>query len=120
MLTISRKQEKNEIAKLLQMAAQKYIEGLAIKPNDDTILFNYGDVLAELAKMEETEEKMDAMFTFAREKYATSSIDSITLNNWGFALFEHALLKKGNAKIELLNEAEQKYKGKCATEKYIT
>jgi hypothetical protein len=34
------KQSKNEILALLDKAAEKYRDGLAIKPNDDTILFN--------------------------------------------------------------------------------
>jgi len=114
-------QDQDEIQKFLEMATQKYIDGLAVKPKDDTILFNWGDVLVEQAKMAETEDEMDKLFEVAREKYSQSSIDPITLNNWGFAYYEHAVLKSGEAKIKLLDEAELKYKEALLLEsKYYT
>ena len=64
-----------------------------------------------MAKMQDSEELTDKIFALALEKYSTTSIDSITLNNWGFAYYEQALIKKGNAKLLLLDEAEKKYKG---------
>ena len=39
--SICRKQEKSEIVDLLEISAQKFVEGLALRSNDDTILFNY-------------------------------------------------------------------------------
>jgi tetratricopeptide (TPR) repeat protein len=74
-----------------------------------------GDVLSEQAKCADTEQEMDKIFEIARSKYALSSVDPITLNNWGFVYYEHAILKTGSEKSLLLDQAEEKYKGKMIT-----
>eukprot|EP01117_Protostelium_nocturnum_P016011 TRINITY_DN6261_c0_g1_i1.p1 TRINITY_DN6261_c0_g1~~TRINITY_DN6261_c0_g1_i1.p1 ORF type:complete len:943 (-),score=305.79 TRINITY_DN6261_c0_g1_i1:33-2861(-) len=112
-----KKQRREEAKNLLELSVEKYVQGLAIRPNDDSIQFNIGDALVELAKMEDDEEKMDQYFEVARSRYALSCIDSITLNNWGFAFLENGILRKDpRRKLDMLLEAEKKFQDALSVE----
>lgn len=107
-----RKQEKWEVRKYLELSVEKYMQGLAVKPEDEAILFNLGDVVVELAKMEEDPVKLDQYFSIARSKYSQSTHDSITLNNWGFAFYENGMMRTDyEGKLSMLSQAEQKFNG---------
>jgi hypothetical protein len=78
------KQSKQEILTLLLEATSKFGAGLKVKVDDDTILFNWGDVLAEQAKFEHDPVEQEALYQQAISNYSRSTVDPITLNNWGF------------------------------------
>lgn len=65
--------------------------------------------MAEQSRITTSKEECEALFELAIETYSKSSTDSITLNNWGFALYEHATLKEGKEKEILLQESHKKY-----------
>lgn len=75
--------------------------------------FFQGDVLAELSRISESKEESLRLYSKAIEHYSRSSLDCITLNNLGFAIYERALIQEDpEEKMKLLNEAESKYRGK--------
>lgn len=77
---------------------------------EPSLIYSQGDVLAELAKMEDDPSRLNVYFEIARSKYAQSRHDSVTLNNWGFAYLENAIWQEDRDKMMyMLTCAQEKF-----------
>lgn len=83
-----------------QNASTAFEKASILNPKDDSVFNNWGNALAELAKVKDNDEKL---YTQAIEKYEKASIfnpkDANIFNNWGTALFKLAHAKENDEKL---------------------
>jgi tetratricopeptide (TPR) repeat protein len=94
-------------------AREMYEAALAVKPNRQEALHNWGNLLLDQAKMKEGEEA-DLLFDAAEEKYRQALMAGPTqpevFINWGNLLLERAKAKPGGEGDRFFAAAESKYK----------
>lgn len=103
-----------EADRLLSQAIEKYQAALSIKPNMVQALNNWGNALADLARLKIGEEaKADLLFAEAERKYeaalALKPDMAEALFNWGSALLDQGGTKKGEDADRISAKAAEKY-----------
>ena len=113
----SKRGDEDVAAKLLVEAAEKYQAAVTIKPDMTAGLNNWGNALADLARIRKGEES-DALFNQAAEKYLaalTAKPDMAeALVNWGNALLDQGGMKTGELRERFFAEAAEKYQAALA------
>lgn len=102
-----------EADRLFPEARAMYEAALAVKPDRQEALHNWGNLLLDLAKAK-TGPEADQLFAEAETKYETANRIKPdrhgVLINWGNLLLERAKRKTGGAAEQLFLAAEEKYK----------
>jgi tetratricopeptide (TPR) repeat protein len=116
--TARTKRDDDEVAaRLLAEAAEKYRAAVTIKPSMTAGLNNWGNALADLARIKKGEDS-DALFSQAAEKYqaalAAKPDMAEALVNWGNALLDQGGMKTGELREQLFSEAADKYQAALA------
>jgi cytochrome c-type biogenesis protein CcmH/NrfG len=101
-----------EAFQLFEKAGEKYAAALAIKPDKNEALNNWGNAVAAQAKTTKGAEA-DRLFEEAGARYAAAlgikPGSHQSLSNWGITLAEQAQTKKGPEADRLFEQAGEKY-----------
>jgi hypothetical protein len=107
-----------EADRLYAESAEKYKAALDIKPRMAQALNNWGNTLADRARINKGKPNVDALFAEASEKYrealAIKPDMAEALFNWGSAVLDYGGNKSGEEADRLFMEAAEKYQAAFA------
>jgi tetratricopeptide (TPR) repeat protein len=114
----AKKTSSEEADRLFAQAQENYEAALSIKPKMEQAYNNWGNALADWARMKVGEPKADLLFAQAAKKYeaaiAIKPDMAEALFNWGSALLDQGGTKKGEEADRLSAEAAEKYQAALA------
>jgi hypothetical protein len=108
----------DEADRLLSEASERYQAALAINPNMHQALNNWGNTIADRARLKKGTALDDALFAEAAQKYQAALMIkqdmAEALFNWGNALLDQGGNKVGEEADRLFSEAAVKYQAALA------
>jgi tetratricopeptide (TPR) repeat protein len=114
----AKKASPEEADRLFAQAQENYEAALTVKPKMEQAYNNWGNALADWARMKVGDPKADSLFAESAKKYeaalAIKPDMAEALFNWGSALLDQGGTKTGEEADRLSSEAAEKYQAALA------